>query len=174
MDDPIADDNDKLPPVLTLEDVSATTETKNDNAEESLPPSSPKSPPSSPAIKLTKAMKKMDLLPIANIHTLDISRCFIEDGTMNVLSESLVQNHSLTYLKASNNHITYVGLDYLAKAMAKNTTLIHIDLSCNDLTKTGTDHRPLEKFATNCGPWFVSLRLHNCEIYHRGWWLYIS
>ena len=30
------------------------------------------------------------------------------------------------------------------------------------------DHRPLENFAANCGPGFQSLRLQNCDIYHRG------
>ena len=96
------------------------------------------SPSSSPKLQLTKAMKKMSIKPIAMVHTLDLSRCFIEDVTLRVLCESLASNNSLTFFKASKNHITFVGLGYLAEAMLTNETLTHIDLSFNNLTKGGT------------------------------------
>ena len=110
----------------------------NNNAAMVLHDPEPTSPSSSPKLKLTKAMKKMNIRPIAMVHSLDLSRCFIEDVTVRVLCDSLAHNHSLTFLKASKNHITYVGLGYLAEAMLTNETLTHIDLSFNNLTKGGT------------------------------------
>jgi Ran GTPase-activating protein (RanGAP) involved in mRNA processing and transport len=127
----------------------------------------PHSPvPASP--KLTKTMQKMELPPMARVHTLDVSRCFVEDGSVEALSQSLKENYSLTSLKAANNAFTYIGIGHLANAMRKNQTLTHLDLSGNDLTKSGTDHRRFEAFTSACGAWVESLRLRNCSIYFRG------
>ena len=117
---------------------------------------------------LSEAMRKMELSPHPRIHSINLSRCFIEDGTIEALSNALTENFSLTWLNVANNAFTYKGLAHLATALVQNQTLTHIDLTGNDLTKTGFDHRPLEAFTRSCGRWVHSIRLRGCSIYFRG------
>ncbi|CAF3705996.1 unnamed protein product [Adineta steineri] len=69
---------------------------------------------------------------------LDLSKCNIDDNTVQDLADALEQDNTCVTLNLSKNSIQDIGAQYLANMLEHNTTLNAIDLSDNKIGDLGT------------------------------------
>ncbi|CAF4121460.1 unnamed protein product, partial [Adineta steineri] len=69
---------------------------------------------------------------------LDLSKCNIDDNTVQDLADALERDNTCVTLNLSKNSIQDIGAQYLANMLEHNTTLNAIDLSDNKIGDLGT------------------------------------
>eukprot|EP01129_Flabellula_baltica_P011729 TRINITY_DN5184_c0_g1_i1.p1 TRINITY_DN5184_c0_g1~~TRINITY_DN5184_c0_g1_i1.p1 ORF type:complete len:1792 (+),score=310.50 TRINITY_DN5184_c0_g1_i1:31-5376(+) len=63
-----------------------------------------------------------------------INRCNLYDGSIVILATALRRNRSLKYLDMAENHISFIGANDLFQSLKINRSIVYVNLSGNDLS----------------------------------------